>query len=97
MWSNAVFSFDIYGVKYQIKSTGDIAQDDELILTDIRQLFGYLLEKYDPCPLKVLHAKMATNQGLKERGATMYKWNIEFIDQKTKVLQNDITFRIKRF
>ena len=22
----------------------------------------------------------------------MYKWNIEFIDQKTKVLQNDVTF-----
>lgn len=78
-------------MKYQIKSTGDIAQDDELILTDIRQHFGYLLEKYDPCPLKVLHAKMATNQGLKERKNEMYKWNIEFIDQKTKVQQNDIS------
>ena len=72
-------------MKYQIKSTGDQAQDDELIVTDVRQHFGFLLEKYDPCPLKVLSKKLLTNQGLKDLKHNIYSWNVEFADQLQKV------------
>ena len=82
---SGVYNFEIYGLKYQIKSTGDQAQDDELIVTDVRQHFGFLLEKYDPCPLKVLSQKLLTNQGLKDLKHNIYSWNVEFADQLQKV------------